>query len=585
MKNTIRILGLLLICSLVAGLFGNVAIKAASKVKLSSSKKTMYIGETFSLTLNNAKGKVKWSSTDSSVATVSGGTVTAVGTGKATIKAKDTGTKKTYKCEITVKKNALSAKKLELKVGETGTLSLKGGVSATWSSSKKSVAKVDNGMVTALKSGSTKITATVGGKKYTCKVTVTEKEPDTDTDKDKDKDKDKEPVTEPETVELTLMMLGVDEDPLDQAYSQAIEELKEVYPNVKLNIVRYDNEEYKGVVKAKAREGSLPDIFFTWSCSFLGDFVDRDSVYCLDNIYTKYISKGDINEAMLNNTTYNGKHYGVPLTMNVACMYANMDILEKVGYTSIPSTSEELLECCGKLIKEGITPFAVAGAEEWCIAQYLEPLMQSKVGAAALRDIFDGKASFDNPAIVSAAAEFQKMVQEGYFNSNMMEVDNMGAQEIFFGGNSAFLINGSWVCAMIADDPELYNRTQVAPVPYATQGEYIGGPSDTLAVSVSSPNAELAAEYTVALGRLISKYSYLEGAGLPAWKIDYDDSAVNSLTRTVAGMCAKASDYTLFGDTELKSEYVEAYLSCLSRLLSGDIKAEDFTSILAPVIK
>ena len=167
----------------------------------------------------------------------------------------------------------------------------------------------------------------------------------------------------------------------------------------------------------------------------------------------------------------------------------------------------------------------------------------------------------------------------------MMEVDNMGAQEIFFGGNSAFLINGSWVCAMIADDPELYNRTQVAPVPYATQGEYIGGPSDTLAVSASSPNADLAAEYAVALGRLISKYSYLEGAGLPAWKIDYDDSEVNSLTRTVAGMCAKASDYTLFGDTELKSEYVDAYLSCLSRLLSGDIEAEDFSSILAQVIK
>jgi len=59
-----------------------------------------------------------------------------------------------------------NGKTLQLKV--TGTTK-----SVRWSSSNKKVAKVSQkGLVTALKVGSATITATVGGKKLTCKVTV-----------------------------------------------------------------------------------------------------------------------------------------------------------------------------------------------------------------------------------------------------------------------------------------------------------------------------------------------------------------------------------------------------------------------------
>jgi raffinose/stachyose/melibiose transport system substrate-binding protein len=511
-KKLSMLLGILLVFTILTGLTGYISTSAASKVKLSSKKKTLYVGETFNLTLKNAKGKVKWSSTDKSVATVKGGTVTAVSKGTATIKAKDTATKKTYKCKITVKKK----QKTEPVTDPTPT---------------------------------------------------------------------PEPVKDSEPVELTLWMLGVDGDALDYAYSQAIEDLKITFPDVNVKVVSFDNETYKDVIKTAVKKGTLPDIFFTWSCSFLGDFVEQGKVYCLDKTYKKYLSNGDVTEAMLRNTTYNGKHYGVPLTMNVACMYSNMDILKAVGYKKVPTTYDELIKCCEKLVEEGYTPFAMAGAEAWCIAEYLEPLMQSKVGAATLSNMFDGNASFENQGIVSAANEFSSMVEKGYFNSNMMETNSMEAQELFYNGESAFLINGSWLCGVIQGDPELLAQTKVSAIPYATTGEFIGGPSDSLAVSASSSNAELAAKYALELGKLVSKYSYLDGAGLPAWKIDYDDSNINSLTRTVASMCAKASSYTLFGDTEIKAKYVDAYLESLTNLLAGKETGEEFASNLAQEIK
>lgn len=84
-------------------------VEAASP-KLSATKKTVLAGQSFKLTVKNrGKNKVKWSSSKSSIASVSSkGTVTAKKSGKATIKAK-VG-KKTLKCTVTVKANAYTFK-------------------------------------------------------------------------------------------------------------------------------------------------------------------------------------------------------------------------------------------------------------------------------------------------------------------------------------------------------------------------------------------------------------------------------------------------------------------------------------------
>ena len=71
-------------------------------VRLNSTKKTMVIGDTYKLKIKGTSKTVKWSSSNSRVATVSAkGVVKAKKTGTATITAK-VGSNK-YKCKITVK--------------------------------------------------------------------------------------------------------------------------------------------------------------------------------------------------------------------------------------------------------------------------------------------------------------------------------------------------------------------------------------------------------------------------------------------------------------------------------------------------
>ena len=168
-----KLLGILVACALIIGLTGYLGAEAkTSKTKLNITKKTLYLGEKLQLELTEAKGEVSWSTSNKKVVTVKDGMVTTVKNGKATIKAKDAGSKKTYKCKITVKKNSLSNKTLSLKVGESAGLTLKGNTPAEWKSSAEDVVIVNNGTVTALKKGKATITAVAGSKKYTCKILV-----------------------------------------------------------------------------------------------------------------------------------------------------------------------------------------------------------------------------------------------------------------------------------------------------------------------------------------------------------------------------------------------------------------------------
>ena len=108
MEQTKRILAVVLAFVLSISLLPAAGVSAASKkVKLNKTKATIYVGKTVTLKVKNTKKKVKWSTSNKKVATVTKkGKVKGKKAGKATITAK-VGKKK-YQCKITVKKKGTS---------------------------------------------------------------------------------------------------------------------------------------------------------------------------------------------------------------------------------------------------------------------------------------------------------------------------------------------------------------------------------------------------------------------------------------------------------------------------------------------
>ncbi len=389
-------------------------------------------------------------------------------------------------------------------------------------------------------------------------------------------------------ITLKMWCIATESDSNRKSYENAIKDMAAKYPDITLEWEAIENEAYKTKIKTAVTGDNMPDIFFTWSCAFLGDFVSAGKVYCLDEAYKDFASK--LPEKMCKNTTYDGKKYGVPLTMNIVGLFANMELLKKAGYDEIPGTYEEFIKCCDALKAQGIIPFGCAGKETWCVTEYLESVIEKSCGAQVLDDIFMGRASWDNADVAKAVDTFQSMVTKGYFDPDGAALKNDVVKTNFMAGKYAFYMNGTWNCADFSNDANFKDKVKVAEFPVingdkAKLGQLIGGPSDTLAVAKSSKNAATAAKYTFELGQLICKYGYLDGCGLPAWTVDYDASAVNPLTQSVAEIVAKSDYMVLFGDTAMSSEDAAKYLKEVDSVYSCEVDGSKFVSDLKASIR
>ncbi len=389
-------------------------------------------------------------------------------------------------------------------------------------------------------------------------------------------------------ITLKMWCIATESDSNRKSYENAIKDMAAKYPDITLEWEAIENEAYKTKIKTAVTGDNMPDIFFTWSCAFLGDFVSAGKVYCLDEAYKDFASK--LPEKMCKNTTYDGKKYGVPLTMNIVGLFANMELLKKAGYDEIPGTYDEFIKCCDALKAQGIIPFGCAGKETWCVTEYLESVIEKSCGAQVLDDIFMGRASWDNADVAKAVDTFQSLVTKGYFDPDGAALKNDVVKTNFMAGKYAFYMNGTWNCADFSNDANFKDKVKVAEFPVingdkAKLGQLIGGPSDTLAVAKSSKNAATAAKYTFELGQLICKYGYLDGCGLPAWTVDYDASAVNPLTQSVAEIVAKSDYMVLFGDTAMSSEDAAKYLKEVDSVYSCEVDGSKFVSDLKASIR
>lgn len=172
------------VCTVTVKAAGPAGVKV-TKITLDKTTASLEEGKTEKLTAtvepsNATDSKVTWTTSNSSVATVSDGTITAVKAGTATITATAAdGSGIKAECAVTVtapvvKNINLNKESIELVFDDTVQLEVLEGKSATWTTTDSDIATVDkNGFVTAKsKAGTATIIATVGSDSAQCVVTV-----------------------------------------------------------------------------------------------------------------------------------------------------------------------------------------------------------------------------------------------------------------------------------------------------------------------------------------------------------------------------------------------------------------------------
>lgn len=173
---------------IVATITGTLPPVAVSGVTLDKTSGTLNEGETVTLTATvmpeDATDKtVTWASSNSNVATVANGVVTAVAPGTAVITATAGNQSASYSLEVKAPLKGITLNHSEMTVikGQSAPLTVTynptyttDAKDVTWTSSDAIVATVENGVVRGVKAGTATITAKVGAYTATCEVTINE---------------------------------------------------------------------------------------------------------------------------------------------------------------------------------------------------------------------------------------------------------------------------------------------------------------------------------------------------------------------------------------------------------------------------
>ena len=248
------------------------------------------------------------------------------------------------------------------------------------------------------------------------------------------------------------MFWGELEDTTDlmaQGYAKVIERFNEKYEGVyHCTPITTNLEDYSVKLNALIASNHAPDVFICNPGPKLNEIVISGVAADLTSIlkdeerdwYDSFT--GGIFERL----TYDGKIMAVPTNFAAALVFYNTELFEQAG-AKVPTSYEEWIACCKTLQKAGITPIACSAGTPWCLSMLAGYFCDRAGGPDNLANVNSGKGSWLDPSFKSGVGKLKELSR--YFQKTAAGDSNDQATEIFYKGECAMLVQGSWVIGQI----------------------------------------------------------------------------------------------------------------------------------------
>ncbi|NJJ41135.1 ABC transporter substrate-binding protein [Paenibacillus apii] len=255
----------------------------------------------------------------------------------------------------------------------------------------------------------------------------------------------KEARTQSRPVILKMFTFG---EGLSEQLHDMAEKYHALHPEVTVE-TELISSEYDSVLKTRLNSGDVPDIFMTQG--YWANRTYKDLVVEL----TGELFVGQIEDSALKSAEWDGKIYGVPVSIQSYGFIYNKRVFEAAGISSLPSTYTGLEQAANRIKAIGVTPFANSFKEWWVFKHIATQALAAEEGdyEETAQDISQGKKTFkDLPLFGRTFDMIDLMVKYG--NDQPLATDYGTGLALVAQGKAAMVHNGSWAEGdMLKADP------------------------------------------------------------------------------------------------------------------------------------
>ena len=362
---------------------------------------------------------------------------------------------------------------------------------------------------------------------------------------------------------------GADKEMYELAINQFHEKSQSGYT---IENIPTQNDKYKEKLVIAMSSGECPDMYSTWSGGPMNEYIDSGYAQPLDDLYEKYGLKERFMEGALEQASYNGQIYAVPVkNISIAGIYYNKDLFEQYN-VSVPTTVSELEAACDTFLANGIIPFTLANGPKWTGSMYFQCLATRKGGIEPFQTAAAGDGSFEDECFVYAGKKIQEWVNKGYFPEgfNSMSSDDGQANAFFYTEEAAMYLTGSWATASFKTDSEDAGNDFYSKVGWFTFPAVDGSDADTsilcatmgdqfISFNCTGDKLDVAFEFITYLSS-DETIEHMVAAGQIPPIVGVDDMITDPVSKSIIDAANKASAVQLWYDQYLNPTVANAHL-------------------------
>ena len=296
----------------------------------------------------------------------------------------------------------------------------------------------------------------------------------------------------------TVLRVLMTDDWVSAPFVDAVREFERTHPAVRVDIDKGSISRMADTVRAGISSGAPPDVVQGHADTGAG----QDLAQQVDDLWKKYgVRAGDYLPGAVEDVTWGGHRYGLPLDSNAMALLYNVDRFQAAGVTPPnPSTTFGDFERIAQALTspDGSRRALVVPVDSWVTYGWIKAnggeLMQ--VGG-------DDRPQFslNQPAVVDTIAYLEHLVDAGWaFGPTGPDARSTDAYALFKSGAVAMYASGSWdLVRILKENPNGHYGVALMPrgLSGATEGTAMGGSS--LWVPRRSTHRELAFQFMLLL--------------------------------------------------------------------------------------